>query len=117
MDGSSEITCGWVGSRSATARTSSNDTAQTSQTACVTIRSTPELLERALVELVEGLAASGALAHRGVDLGGRQALGNHAAGEVGELFRAGRVVTLVRDRGDAVAEAEGEQHLGRGRYE
>ncbi len=30
-----------------------------------------ELLERALVELVEGLAAPGALAHRGVDLGGR----------------------------------------------
>ena len=35
---------------------------------------------------------------------------------LGELFRAGRVVTLVRDRGDAVAEAECEQHLGRGRY-
>ena len=76
-----------------------------------------ELLERVLVELVQRLAAAGALAHRGVDLGGGQALGNHAAGEVGELFRAGRVVTLVRDRGDAVAEAEREQHLGRGRNE
>ena len=40
VEGSSEITSGWVGSRSATARTSSNDTAQTSQTAWVTIRFT-----------------------------------------------------------------------------
>jgi hypothetical protein len=36
---------------------------------------------------------------------------------VRELFGAGRVVTLVGDRGDAVAEAEGKQHLGRGRDE
>ena len=76
-----------------------------------------ELLERRLVELVERLAAAGALAHRGVDLGRGQPLGDHAAREVGELFRAGRVVTLMCDRGDAVAEAEGEQHLGGGRNE
>jgi hypothetical protein len=74
-----------------------------------------ELLERRLVELVERLAAPGALAHRGVDRGRFQALGNHAAREVGELFGAGRVVTLVSDRGHAVAEAEREQQLGRGR--
>ena len=43
VEGSSEITCGRVGRRSATARTSSSDTAQTSQTAWVTIRSTLEL--------------------------------------------------------------------------
>jgi hypothetical protein len=33
---------------------------------------------------------------------------------VGELLGARRVVTLVGDRDDAVAEAEREQHLGRG---
>ena len=38
---------GWVGSRSATARTSSKETAQTSHTAWVTIRSDVELRERA----------------------------------------------------------------------
>ena len=39
VDGSSEITSGCEGSRSATARTSSNDTAHTWHSACVTIRS------------------------------------------------------------------------------
>jgi hypothetical protein len=33
---------------------------------------------------------------------------------MGELFGAGRVVTLVSDRSDAVAQPEREQHLGRG---
>ena len=113
--GSSEITSGCVGSRSATARTSSNETAHTSHTACVTIRSTSSASSVVLVELVQRLAAAGPLAHRRVDPGRVEPLGDHAAREVGELFGAGRVVTLVGDRGDAVAEAEREQHLGRGR--
>jgi hypothetical protein len=71
-----------------------------------------ELLERGLVELVKGVPLSGALSHGGVDLGGRQAIRDHAAGEMRELLGGGRVVTLMCDRGDAVAEAEGEQHLG-----
>jgi transposase len=63
------------------------------------------VLDRALAVLVacRRLAAAGALAHGRVDLGRFEALRDHAAREVGELFRAGRVVTLVRDRGDAVA--------------
>ena len=60
---------GCDGRRSATARTSSNETAHTSQTAWVTIRSGSSSSQRVLVELVERLAAPGALAHRGVDLG------------------------------------------------
>ena len=73
-----------------------------------------QLLERVLVQLVERLAAARSLAHRGVYLGRLEPGWDHAAREVGELFGSGRVVTLMGDRGHAVAEPEGEQHLGRG---
>ena len=109
---------GWVGSRSATARTSSKETAQTSHTACVTIRSDPELREqcprRARRATRRGRCAR---APRASISAGGQAVGDHAAGEVGECSAPRRVVALVGDRGDAVAEAECEQHLGRGRHE
>jgi len=42
-----------------------------------------ELVQRRLVELVQRLAAARALAHRGVDLGRRQPVGDHAARQVG----------------------------------
>ena len=114
MDGSSEITSGCVGQplghRDDVVERDGAHLADRLRDDQVHV----ELLERRLVELVERLAAAGALAHRGVDLGGRQPLRDHAAREMGELLGARRVVTLVGDRGDAVAEAEREQHLGRG---
>ena len=76
-----------------------------------------ELAERRLVELVQGLPAARALAHRGVDLGRRQAVGDHAPREVRELLHAGRVVTLVGHGDDAVTEVEREEQLGRRRDE
>ena len=76
--GSSEITSGREGSRSATARTSSKETAHTSHTAWVTISSGSCCRQRLLVELVQRLALRHVLAHGGVDLGRRQALGDHA---------------------------------------
>ncbi len=73
-----------------------------------------ELAQLERVELVERLAGTGALAHGGVDRRRAEALGNDAAGEVGEIRGLGRVVTLMGDGDDVVADAEGEQHLGRG---
>ena len=68
-----------------------------------------ELVERVHVELVERLAlARCARVPRGRSR--RQAaLRDHAAGEVRQLLRAGRVVTLVRDAGHGVAEPEGDR--------
>ena len=72
----------------------------------------PEARELRLVELVERLAAAGALTHRAIDLGGRQALFDHAAGQMRQLLRAWRIITLVGYPGHGIAETEREQHLG-----
>ena len=56
-----------------------------------------KLLELLLVELVERLAAVGALTHGTVDLAGAEPLGDHAAREVREPLDALRVVALVGD--------------------
>ena len=48
----------------------------------MTIRSGSSSCELLLVELVERLAALGALAHGAVDLAGAEPLGDHAAREV-----------------------------------
>ena len=60
-----------------------------------------ELRQRLLVEPVERLAAAGDLAHAGVDLGGRQAVGDHARGQLRQLAAAARVIALVGDGDDA----------------
>jgi hypothetical protein len=44
----------------------------------------------------------------GVDLAGREALVNEAPGQVGLARRLGRVVALVGDCDDLIAQAEGE---------
>ena len=58
---------------SATARTSSMLTAQTGHSSWVTMRSGSSVAQALRVELVDRLAALGALAHGGVDLAGAQA--------------------------------------------
>ena len=81
--GSSETICGTGSIRSAIARTSSTDTAQTLHSAWVTIRSGCRSRSAALVELVDRAALLGQLAHGAVDLVGRQAGADHVAGDLG----------------------------------
>ena len=69
------------------------------------------------VEPVDRLALGGELAHGGVDLAGREAVGDLAPREAWALQRCGRPVALVRDGDDVVAQAEREERLGRGRDE
>ncbi len=76
-----------------------------------------ELREAVLVQLVDGAALLRQLAHRAVDLRGRQPGADHVARDLGQAEHLGRVVALVRDGGNLAAEAEGEQHLGGGRDE
>jgi hypothetical protein len=57
-------------------------------------------------------ALAGALPDRGVDLPGREPLGDYAAGELGAGGGLGREVAFVGDGDDLLAEPEGEQHLG-----
>jgi hypothetical protein len=70
-----------------------------------------------LVELVDGPALLGQLAHGAVDRRRRQARPDHVARDLGQVARRRRVVALVGDRGHLVAEAEREQRLGGGRDE
>ena len=70
----------------------------------MTIRSGSSSASRSRVELVQRPPGADRLAHRAVDLGGRQARGHDGAGEVGEGGGLGRPVALVRDRDDLVAE-------------
>ena len=87
---------------SATARTSSYETAQTGHSSWVTIRSGSSSCRRVGVELVDRLAALGALAHGRVDLGRAQARGQHVARDRAvAIAAASRVVALVRDGDDA----------------
>ena len=58
-----------------------------------------------------------ARARRASISGAREALRDHAAREMWDVGRLCRIIALVGDRDDAVAQAEGEQHLGRGRHE
>src|SRR5215210_4990170 len=67
------------------------------------------------VELVDELAPSDSLAHRGVDLRGRQAGPDQVAGHPGAVGRGGRVVALVGHGDNLVVEPESEQRLGRRR--
>ena len=73
-----------------------------------------ELAQRALVELVDRLAALGALAHRGVDLAPScSPAGSTSRVTCGSVAAPRRVIALVRDADDVVAEPEREQQLGR----
>ena len=81
--GSSETIVGTGSMRAAIARTSSTETAQTLHSAWVTIRSGAQAAQAGLVELVDRAALLGQLAHRAVDLVGRQAGADHVAGDLG----------------------------------
>ena len=65
-----------------------------------------------LVELVDRAALLGQRAHGAVDLVRRQAGPDHVARDLGQVERLRRVVALMGDGGDLVADAEREQHLG-----
>ena len=71
-----------------------------------------ELVHDLLVELVDRLALLGALAHRAVDRGRRQALFEHVARDRLALARLLREVALVRDADDLIAETQREEQLG-----
>ena len=74
------------------------DTAQTAQSAWVTIRSGCELVELLLVELVDRLAARRCARARRASISPRtEALGDHAARECGSRSTPSRVVALVGD--------------------
>ena len=67
-----------------------------------------------LVERVDRLALLGQLAHRAIDLGGREPGADQVARDLGQLERLRGVVALVCHGGDLVAQPQREQHLGRG---
>ena len=71
-----------------------------------------ELGDELLVEGVDRLAGAGALAHGGVDLGGREALRQDVARDRQDVGRVLGVVALVRDTDHVVAEPQREQELG-----
>jgi hypothetical protein len=74
-----------------------------------------ELREHSLVQLVERAALGDRRLHGGVDLAGVEVLAQNRPGQVGEFPRSWRVVALVRDADDAVAEPHCKEHLrGRG---
>ena len=74
-----------------------------------------QALQARLVELVDRPPLLGQLAHGAVDLGRRQPGPDDVARDARQLARRRRVVALVRDGGDLVAQAEREEHLrGRG---
>ena len=76
-----------------------------------------QVAQRRLVELVDRAALLGELAHRAVDLGRLEPGPDHVARDLRQLEHLRRVVALVRDGGNLVAQAEREQHLGGGRDE
>ena len=65
-----------------------------------------------LVELVDRAALLGQRAHGAVDLVRRQAGPDHVARHLRQVERLRRMVALVGDGGDLVADTEREQHLG-----
>ena len=73
--------------------------------------------QRVLVELVDRPALLGQLPHRAVDLRRGQAAADDIARHPRALARLLRVVALVGDGGDVVADPEGEQDLGGRGYE
>ena len=81
-------------------------------------RLTPSLHTLGKVAGALGVSIASAFAHGplhgAVDLAGVEAVLDHGPGQVGERSRLGGEVALVGDGDDAVAEAEGEQHLRRG---
>ncbi len=76
-----------------------------------------ELGERVAVELVDRLAGERALANGGVDRGGVEARRQHVARDPRPLKRLQRIVALVRDGDDVIAEPEREEQFGRVRHE
>ncbi len=72
-----------------------------------------ELGEQLLVQFVQRLSLRHPRLHCPVDLSSVEAAWQHRLGQVGKRTCLGRVVALMGDRDDAVAEAERVEHLGR----
>jgi hypothetical protein len=73
-----------------------------------------ELVQHLGVEFVDRFAGQRALLDRGVDLGRAEPGGQHVARHLRQILRPRRIIALVRDPDDAVAEPEREQQLGGG---